>query len=213
MAFYLRARCCRWPWSWPRDDPAYEDMASKFFEHFVAIADAMNTLGGTGLWDEEDGFYYDQLHVDGPDIPLRIRSLVGLIPLFAVEVLDDGLIASPARLQEADGVVPRQPPRSGRARSRYHGACRTTGATATATACWPSPPASGSERVLRYVLDENEFLSPYGIRSLSRVHRDHPFVLHASAATKHRVDYEPGESTTRPVRRQLELARARSGSR
>ena len=77
----LRARCSRWRSSWRSDDPAYEDMASKFFEHFVAIADAMNTLGGTGLWDEEDGFYYDQLHVDGRQIPLRVRSLVGLIPL------------------------------------------------------------------------------------------------------------------------------------
>ena len=62
------------------EDPAYEDMASKFFEHFVAIADAMNTLGGTGLWDEEDGFYYDQLHLDGVHIPLRVRSMVGPDP-------------------------------------------------------------------------------------------------------------------------------------
>src|SRR5258706_12074852 len=71
-----------------RDNPATEDVASKFFEHFVAIADAMNTLGGTGLWDEEDGFYYDQLHVDGRSSPLKVRSLVGAIPLIAVEVLD-----------------------------------------------------------------------------------------------------------------------------
>src|SRR5260370_3396649 len=73
-------------------EPAYEDMASKFFEHFVAISDAMNHLGGTGLWDEQDGFYYDQLHVDGAHFPLRIRSLVGLIPLIAVEVLDEEVI-------------------------------------------------------------------------------------------------------------------------
>src|SRR5439155_44724 len=75
------------------DDPAYEDVASKFFEHFVAIADAMNTLGGNGLWDEQDGFYYDQLHVDGTAIPLRVRSMVGIIPLFAVEVLEESVIA------------------------------------------------------------------------------------------------------------------------
>ncbi|HVY63158.1 MAG TPA: glucosidase, partial [Planctomycetota bacterium] len=80
-----------------RDDPSYEDIASKFFEHFVAIADAMNTLGGTGLWDEEDGFYYDQLHAGGaqgggPTTPLRIRSMVGLVPLFAVEVLEQEAI-------------------------------------------------------------------------------------------------------------------------
>ena len=72
-----------------RTDPAYEDIASKFFEHFVAIADAMNTLGGTGLWNEEDGFYYDQLSLDGKATPLKVRSLVGLIPLIAVENLEE----------------------------------------------------------------------------------------------------------------------------
>src|SRR6185369_6538032 len=75
-----------------RDNPATEDVASKFFEHFVAIADAMNTLGGTGLWDEQDGFYYDRLSTDGHVVPTRIRSLVGLIPLIAVEVLDDEVL-------------------------------------------------------------------------------------------------------------------------
>src|SRR5206468_10025149 len=69
-------------------DPVYEDLASKFFEHFVAIVDAMNSLGGTGLWDENDGFYYDQLHASGQTVPLRVRSLVGLMPLVAVELLD-----------------------------------------------------------------------------------------------------------------------------
>ena len=73
------------------DDPVYEDIASKFFEHFVAIADAMNTLGGTGLWNEEDGFYYDQLRTSALTMPLKVRSMVGLIPLFAVEVLEEEL--------------------------------------------------------------------------------------------------------------------------
>src|SRR5207244_5634868 len=71
-----------------REEPAYEDVASKFFEHFVAIADAINTVGGTGLWDEQDGFYYDLLHVDGVRFPLKVRSLVGAVPLFAAEVLE-----------------------------------------------------------------------------------------------------------------------------
>ncbi len=71
------------------EDPVYEDMASKFFEHFVAIADAMNTLGGTGLWDEADGFYYDEIRLDDRVIPLKLRSMVGIIPLFAVEVLEE----------------------------------------------------------------------------------------------------------------------------
>src|SRR5208282_5371335 len=73
-------------------NPAYEDVASKFFEHFVAIADSMNSLGGSGLWNEEEGFYCDQLQVDGTMIPLRIRSIVGIIPLFAVEVLESEVI-------------------------------------------------------------------------------------------------------------------------
>ncbi len=73
-------------------DPAYEDMASKFFEHFIDIADSINNFGGTGLWDEQDGFYYDHLHHDGEFVPLRIRSLVGLIPLIAVEVIEDRVV-------------------------------------------------------------------------------------------------------------------------
>ena len=77
-----------------REEPVYEDVASKFFEHFVAIADAMNTLGGAGLWHEEDGFYYDRLHTDGQVNLARIRSLVGLIPLIAVEVLEDEVLES-----------------------------------------------------------------------------------------------------------------------
>ena len=69
-------------------------MASKFFEHFVAICESTNTFGGTGLWDEEDGFYYDQLKIDGRSIPLKTRSLVGLLPLVAVEVLEEERIES-----------------------------------------------------------------------------------------------------------------------
>lgn len=73
--------------------PAYEDVASKFFEHFIAIADAINTFGGTGLWNEQDGFYYDQIRLDDQDpIPLRVRSLVGLLPMLAVEVLEKSVI-------------------------------------------------------------------------------------------------------------------------
>ncbi len=74
------------------DDPSYEDMASKFFEHFISIVDAMNQLSGCGLWNEEDGFYYDHLKIGGKSIPLKIRSLVGLVPLFACHVLEDEVI-------------------------------------------------------------------------------------------------------------------------
>ena len=90
------------------EDPSYEDVASKFFEHFVAITDAMNSLGGTGLWDEADGFYYDQLHVNGDHVPLRVRSMVGLIPLFACEIIEQDVDREAARVREAHAVVPRE---------------------------------------------------------------------------------------------------------
>src|SRR5262249_58410528 len=92
MAFYC-ATMLSMALELARKDPAYEDVASKFFEHFVAITDAMNQLGGDGLWDETDGFYYDKVHVDGMHVPLRIRSLVGAIPLLAVELLEEETIA------------------------------------------------------------------------------------------------------------------------
>ncbi len=76
--------CFVWLWNWLIENPVYEDMASKYFEHFVHITDAMNCLGGNGLWHEEDGFYYDQIDVDDHNISLKIRSLVGLLPLIAV---------------------------------------------------------------------------------------------------------------------------------
>jgi len=174
-----------------KTDPAYEDMASKFFEHFVAIVDAMNTLGGHGLWNEEDGFYYDQLHVDGRQIPLRVRSLVGLIPLCAVEVLDH------AQLDRLPGFAKRmrwfiENRRDLRRHISYaeSGPHYREGARLLAI-----PSRERLERVLRYMLDENEFLSPYGIRSLSRVHRDHPYVLQHGNG-EYRVRYAPGESDT-----------------
>jgi hypothetical protein len=171
------------------EDPAYEDVASKFFEHFVAIADAMNALGGCGLWDDADGFYYDQLHVDGASIPLRIRSMVGIIPLFAVENLDEAVIAKlpgfSKRLRwflENRGDLARH--------IAYMDTQRNDGHARRLLAI---PSRERLERVLRYVLDESEFLSPGGVRSLSRVHRERPFVF-AADGVEYRVDYEPGES-------------------
>jgi hypothetical protein len=169
-------------------DPAYEDVASKFFEHFVAITHAMNTLGGSGLWDERDGFYYDQIHTNGTSERLRIRSLVGLIPLCAVEVL-------PARtIERLEGF-------NRRFRwflaNEHDLAARVTfagdGDNGAALLAIPSRPQL--ERVLRYMLDENEFLSPFGVRSLSAKHKAEPFVFRVGAQ-EYRVDYTPGESTT-----------------
>jgi hypothetical protein len=202
-----------------REEPEYEDMASKFFEHFLAIVDAMNTLGGTGLWDEADGFYYDELNTGGGvEIPLRIRSMVGLLPLIAVEVLEDEAIArlpgfakrmrwftenrpDLARhmdwLPWADGGAPSP------------AAATVAAAAAAAAPDAQAPPAGASHghrllaiasrerlvRVLRYLLDEEEFLSPFGVRSLSRVHRAQPYVFRAGGE-EYRVEYEPGESNT-----------------
>ena len=103
-------------------NPAYADMASKFFEHYVNIAEAMNSLDGTGLWDEEDGFYYDHLHINGESIPLKIRSLVGIIPLFTVDVIHDRVLKQLPRLSAKNGMVSQKPFRTHRAHD-IHGAC------------------------------------------------------------------------------------------
>ena len=173
------------------EDPAYEDIASKFFEHFVAIADAMNTLGGAGLWDEEDGFYYDQLQVDGVNMPLRVRSMVGVIPLFAVEILDHETIeAAPGFRKRMDWFL-----RNRHDLARQISYMDMGGEAPLTFRLLAIPSRERLARVLRYLLDTNEFLSPYGIRSLSRIHRDRPFVLHVDGEER-RVDYDPGESST-----------------
>ena len=169
-------------------DPAYEDIASKFFEDFVAIVDAMNNLGGTGLWHEEDGFYYDQLLLDGRAFPLRLRSMVGIIPLFAVEFIDE------ARLDHLPGFAKRtrwflENRKDLSAQISY----MTRGAEGTGLRLLAIPSRQRLERMLRYVFDEREFLSPYGVRSLSRIHQDQPFVLQAGGQ-EYRVAYVPGES-------------------
>ena len=171
--------------------PEYEDIASKFFEHFVSIVDAMNGLGGDGLWHEEDGFYYDQyLPPSGEPQPLRVRSMVGIIPLFAVEFIDE------ARLDQLPGFAKRtrwflkNRPDLAKQISYFNADGCETGQHLLAI-----PSRERLERVLRYVFDEDEFLSPYGIRSLSKVHADHPFVMHTGDQT-HSVGYVPGESNS-----------------
>jgi len=172
------------------EDPAYEDMASKFFEHFVAIADAMNTLGGTGLWDEQDGFYYDRLHVGGLQVPLRVRSLVGLAPLFAVEVIEDDQIEKlPGFKKRLDWFLAN---RKDLARHISYMQPEEDGHGHRLLAI---PSRERLERVVRYLLDEGEFLAPGGIRSLSRFHRGQPYVFHVDGQ-EHRVEYTPSESNT-----------------
>jgi hypothetical protein len=173
-----------------KGDPVYEDLASKFFEHFVAITDAMNSLGGTGLWDEEDGFYYDQILLDGRAHPLRVRSMVGLVPLFAVEILDAG------ELERLPGFLKRLRwflrNRADLARHISYVECAEDDQGRRLLAI---PSRERLVRVLRYLFDEAEFLSPYGVRALSRVHLERPFTLRVNGET-YRVGYVPGESDT-----------------
>lgn len=183
-----------------QENPAYEDVASKFFEHFVAITDAMNTLGGTGLWDETDGFYYDHVRLDHQVHPLKVRSLVGAIPLIAVEVLEQ------SQIDRAKGFRKRMEwfleHRQDLARHiSYMGTEYSDGDSIHAQGeqhrLLAIPSRDRLKRVLRYLLDENEFLSPYGIRSLSRVHKDMPYaVTDPQSGHSYSIAYDPAESTT-----------------
>jgi hypothetical protein len=188
MAFYC-ATMLSMALELARDNPATEDVASKFFEHFVAIADAMNTLGGTGLWDEQDGFYYDRFHSNGQVISSRIRSMVGLIPLFAVEVLDDNVIERlPGFHKRLQWFLENR-----RDLAEHITYMQAEGACRSGRRLLAIPSRARLERVLRYMLDENEFLSPFGIRSLSRFHKDHPYVCRMGGQ-ENRVAYVPGDS-------------------
>jgi len=173
------------------EEPAYEDVASKFFEHFVAITDAMNTLGGTGLWDEEDGFYYDQLRIHDEPVKLKVRSMVGIIPLFAAEVLDIAkLNGLPGFLKRMNWFLENR-----KDLARHISYMATDDGYGHGHRLLAIPSRERLERVLGYVLDEAEFLSPHGIRSLSRVHKDRPYIFRADGQ-EHRVTYTPGESDT-----------------
>ncbi len=174
-----------------KENPAYEDVASKFFEHFVYIAHATHDMGATGvdLWNEEDGFFYDVLHSDGHHQSLRVRSMVGLIPLFAVETLE------PEIVNRLDGFRRRMQwfidnhpefAEHVQERKKPNGGVRRLLSIVT---------HQQLPRVLRIMLDEAEFLSPYGVRAVSRHHRDHPYVLEIDGI-EHRVDYEPAESSS-----------------
>jgi hypothetical protein len=170
-----------------RHDSSYEDVASKFFEHFVAITDAMNSACDSGLWNEEDGFYYDHLERGNEYIPIRLRSLVGLLPMVAATVLDVDLIdqlpgfkkrmmwflenrkelASQITYMDRRGDIPKL--------------------------MLAIPSRKRLERLLVYLLDESEFLSDYGVRSMSKVHQENPFSLSLDGNTV-TVAYTAGES-------------------
>jgi hypothetical protein len=170
-------------------NPAYEDVASKFLEHFVNISRAMNNIAGQGieLWDRADRCYYDVLRLpDGSSFPMRVRSLVGLIPLFAVETLDSELIDTlPGFKRRMQYFIDNLP---------EFGDYVETLTTATNIRRFLSLVTRDRLRcVLSIMLDESEFLSPYGIRSLSRYHQDHPFRLRIDH-NEYTIDYQPAES-------------------
>ena len=170
---------------------AYEDMASKFFEHFVQITDAMNTAGGTGLWDEQDGFYYDQIDFGSHTMPLRTRSLVGLHPLIAVEVLDrDQIDALPGFKKRYEWFL-RHRPELSRHISNAGADCEL----GHRKALLAIPSRERLVRVLRYMLDESEFFSPHGIRGVSKHHEKHPFTF-AAEGRELRLDYTPAEGNS-----------------
>jgi hypothetical protein len=174
------------------EDPAYEDVASKFWEHFIYIANAMHHRGddGIGLWDETDGFFYDVLKFpDGGKYPMRVRSMVGLIPLFAVETLEPEMLDRlPGFKRRLEWFVDNRPDLV------KNVACmRTRGMGERRLLSTVSP--EQLRRVLQTMLNDREFLSPYGIRSMSQYHRDHPYTLSVNGM-EYRVDYQPAESTT-----------------
>ncbi len=171
------------------DDPAYEDMASKFFEHYLAITSAINTIDGTGLWDEAEGFYYDHLHLDGKMTPLHVRSMVGLVPLFAVGLLSKGRLDALPNFRRRVEWVARHMPRAS-AHLELPGARPDAGDDFYLLSI---PSKDRLLRLMKYVLDESEFLSPYGVRSLSRIHAERPFVVHVDGR-EHRVEYVPAEA-------------------
>ena len=165
------------------NDPTYEDVATKFFEHFLGIAHALTTLD---LWDEGDGFFYDVLRTPGADpTPLRVRSAVGLIPLFAIEIAEPELLELLPDFAQRVRWFERHRPEL----------CQNLFTDAAGRRMLSVLSPDRLRSLLGYLLDEGEFLSPHGIRSLSKHHREHPVTLEL-AGELHTVDYEPAESRT-----------------
>ncbi|HXP87040.1 MAG TPA: hypothetical protein VN841_20080 [Bryobacteraceae bacterium] len=171
-------------------DPIYEDVASKFMEHFLYIAAAMNGLGDGGLWDEADGFFYDRIRLrDGSAVPMRVRSMVGLIPLFAVDTLEPQAIDRlPGFRRRMEWFLRNRPDLCGNIASLSREGVESRRLMSLLV-------RSRLVRVLARLLDETEFLSPHGLRAVSKYHQANPFTLQFDHQ-EYRVDYEPAESRT-----------------
>ena len=172
------------------EEPVYQDIATKFFEHFLRIAAAMSNCGGQGhsLWNHEDGFFYDALHLpDDRIVPLKVRSLVGLLPLLAVETLEpEAMEKLQTFSRRVDWFVSKRNDVMANLQCVYHPGVQKRRLLAILT-------EDRLISILKYMLDENEFLSEYGIRSISKYHEKHPYTLHVNGMT-HVVGYVPGES-------------------
>jgi hypothetical protein len=180
------------------ENPVYQEIAIKFLNHFLAIAKAITNIGESGisLWDEEDEFFYDVLHFPEEEpIHVKVRSMVGLIPIFAVEVLEPELLEKVPKFDEHLAWILKHRPDLASLVSRWN------------------EPGRGQRHLfsllrghrlkclLRRMMDEKEFLSPFGIRSMSKVHQDNPYVLRCAGKTNYcsgsaKVDYQPAESNT-----------------
>ncbi|HZJ60346.1 MAG TPA: glucosidase [Chitinophagaceae bacterium] len=174
------------------EDPVYEEMAFKFIEHFYFIASAMNASGGDGMWDEQDGFYYDLLRLpDGSATRLKVRSMVGLLPLCATTILESWQRERVPRVMKFVAERLRRMPEL--ASTMHPTGPGHLGVADRGILALVNP--DRLRRILTKMLDENEFLSEFGIRSISKFHQDHPFVFDVNGQ-QYRVDYLPAESNT-----------------
>jgi hypothetical protein len=173
-------------------NPVYADMGTKFVTHFARIVEAMNDFGGTGLWDEEDGFYYDHLQLADRSIPIKVRSIVGFIPLFATSyVTSEQRNYNPGYKNRLQWFVQNRPGLAATLLEINSGANKDPNAVHLLTVT----PRKRLEKILRYMFDEEEFLSPHGIRSVSKFHEKNPYTYTVNGQV-YSVDYEPGEGTT-----------------